>query len=135
MDAGVKNKQEEQQSMRFGSDSLRTVSALDAGANRPQQERRQMRVIGSLRFRLALRASRLCAANRRYAGGWCRGRWRKGLGRGLRLRIGIAAGALGVARFALPVVRPLLTVARPAFTPRLAVATRAVRRTFLWNVS
>jgi hypothetical protein len=41
--------------------------ALDAGANRAQQERRKMRVIGRLRFGLALRPPRFGTADRRHA--------------------------------------------------------------------
>jgi hypothetical protein len=33
---------------RFGSDAIRTERALDAGANGPQQECREMRMIGRL---------------------------------------------------------------------------------------
>ena len=43
------------------------IMHLDAGANRAQQKRRQMRVIGGLRFSLALGAARLGTADRRYA--------------------------------------------------------------------
>jgi hypothetical protein len=47
---------------------LSVFRASDARANRPQQERRQMRVIGSrLRFRLAGGAARLIARLRRAA--------------------------------------------------------------------
>jgi hypothetical protein len=98
---------------RFGSDSIRTDHALDAGANRAQQERRQMRVIGGLRFDLALGAARLRTADRGHARGGRSGRWLERLSRGLRLRTGIAT-ALGMARLALTLAR--LTLARFALT-------------------
>ena len=63
----------------------------DPGANRPQQERRKMRVIGGLGRGIARRLRRLGAADRRRARG--RGRDRRGECRGgcLRLRAGVAA--------------------------------------------
>jgi hypothetical protein len=51
----------------FCSGSIRTGQASDAGAYRTQQERRQMRVIGRLRFDLALGPSRFGTADRRHA--------------------------------------------------------------------
>src|SRR6187397_58841 len=61
----------------------------DPGANRPQQERRKMRVIGGLGGLVARRRRRFGTADRRGARRRRR-RWRGELGsRGLRLRAGI----------------------------------------------
>ena len=87
-----------------------------------------MRVIGGLRFDLALGAARLGTADRGHARGGRRGRRLECLGGRLRLRTGIAAGTLGMTRFALSarfaftVARLALTVARLALTvARLAL--------------
>ena len=52
---------------RFGSDFIRTDYALDACPNGSQQERRQMRMIGGLRFDLAVGAARFGPADRGHA--------------------------------------------------------------------
>src|SRR5438045_3418148 len=66
----------------FGSVAIRADQALDAGANRSQQKGRQMRVIGRLRFDLALGATRLGTADRGHARGWRGGRRHECLGGG-----------------------------------------------------
>ena len=68
------------------------VGRSDAGANRPQQERRKVRVIGGLRF--ALRAGPVAARGGRSKARArpARDRRREGFGRRLRLRAGIAIG-------------------------------------------
>src|SRR5205809_6499481 len=108
----------------------------DAGANRPQQERRKMRVIGGLRFSVALGAPRFRTTDRGYARRLCRGGRHEGCGRCLRLRAGTAASALGMPRFAFTAlvstfistfISTLISApgsARLALTPRLAAAAR-----------
>ena len=104
-----------------------------------------MRVIGGLRFSVALGAARLGATDRRYARGLCSGGWCEGCSRCLRLRAGIAACALGMPRFAFAALVAAListligtlggarlafaAIATPgrsrlALTPRLAAAAR-----------
>ena len=90
-----------------------------------------MRVIGGLRFDLALGAARLGTADRGHARGRCRGRRHECLGGRLRLRSGIAVGTPGMAWLELTVARFALTVTRLAFTARLAGAAGAFPRTFL----
>src|SRR5260221_11515449 len=63
----------------------------DAGANRPQQERRKMRMIGRLLLGLALSAPRFGAADRGDPGSRRGGRGHERFGRGLRLRVAITA--------------------------------------------
>ena len=63
-----------------------------------------MRVIGGLRFSVALGAARFGATDRRHARGLCRGGRREGCRRCLRLRASVAAGALGMPRFAVTVL-------------------------------
>src|SRR5438128_9167378 len=119
----------------------------DAGANRPQQERRKMRVIGGLRFSVALGAPWFRTTDRGYARRLCRGGRREGCGRCLRLRSGTAASALGMPRFAFAALVSTLISrfgsarfafaaiappggARLAFTPRLAAAACTFPRSF-----
>src|SRR6266540_3873197 len=105
----------------------------DAGANRPQQERRKMRVIGGLRFSVALGAPRFRTTDRGHARRLCRGGRHEGCGRCLRLRAGTAASALGMPRFAFTaLVSTLISTpgsARLALTSRLAAAARTFSRT------
>ena len=84
-----------------------------------------MRVIGGLRFSVALGAPRFGTTDRGYARRLCRGGRREGCGRCLRLRAGVAAGALGTTRFAVAAfgVSRFAFAARFAFTSRLAAAT------------
>src|SRR5438034_1993734 len=100
----------------------------DAGANRPQQERRKMRVISGLRFSVALGAPRFRTTDRGHARRLCRGGRHEGCGRCLRLRAGTAASALGMPQFAFTaLVSTLISApgsARLALTPRLAAAAR-----------
>ena len=92
----------------------------DPGANRAQQERRKMRMIGGLRSRLARRLRCLGAADRGGPGGRRWDRRRKGRRGLLRLRAGAATATAGAAGF--------------AFTARLAgflcTVTRVFARTF-----
>ena len=93
-----------------------------------------MRVIGGLRFSVALGAARFGTTDRGHARGLCRGGRRERCGRFLRLRAGIAAGALGAPRFAVAalvaaligaLVSTLVSIlggSRLALTPRLATA-------------
>jgi hypothetical protein len=121
------------------NDSGRWVVTVrsDAGANRPQQERRKMRVIGGLRFSVALGAPRFRTTDRGHARRLWRGGRCEGFGRCLRLRAGTPAGALGVPRFAIAALvttsggtrLALGAVATPggtrfALTSRLAAAAR-----------
>src|SRR6266850_2671880 len=95
----------------------------DAGANRPQQERRKMRVIGGLRFNVALGAARFRTTDRGHARSLCRGGRCEGSGRCLRLRAGTAACALGMPRFAFATL--LATLVRIPGGARLAFAAIA----------
>ena len=83
-----------------------------------------MRVIGGLRFSVALGAPRFGTTDRGYARRLCRGGRREGRGRGLRLRSGTAAGTLGTTRFVVAAFGGprLAFAARFAFTSRLAAA-------------
>ena len=94
-----------------------------------------MRVIGGLRFNVALRAPRFRTTDRGHARRLCRGGRRKGCGRCLRLRAGTAACALGMPRFAVAALvatsggarLALAAIATPgstrlAFTSRLTTA-------------
>ena len=83
-----------------------------------------MRVIGGLRFSVALGAPRFGTTDRGHARRLCRGGRREGRGRCLRLRSGIAARTLGTTRFAVAAfgVSRLAFAARFAFTSRLAAA-------------
>ena len=79
---------------------------LDAGANRPQQECRQVRMIGRLAFGLAVRPLRFGTADRR------RHRGRRLRCRAVMIAILGVMAALGMARF--------------AFAARLAAAARTL---------
>jgi len=92
-----------------------------------------MRVIGGLRFNVALGAPRFRTTDRGHARRLCRRGRRKRCGRCLWLPIGTAAGALGMPRFAFTAFIAVLGGtrlaalaafggARLAFTPRLAAA-------------
>ena len=87
---------------------------LDAGPNGAQQERREMRVIGRLRCRIARSLRRLGAADRRRARGRRSDRRRERGDGCLRLRTGIATATVATRTswFALPA--------------RLAASARAV---------
>ena len=99
-----------------------------------------MRVIGRLRFYLALGAPRFRTTDRGHARGLCRSWWRESCGRCLRLRAGTAAVALRVPRFAVAALgstRLAFTalVATSgcswlAFTSRFASAARTFPRPF-----
>ena len=106
-----------------------------------------MRVIGGLRFSVALGAPRFGTTDRGHARGLCRGGRREGCSRCLRLRAGTAACALGMPRFAFAaLVATLISIlggarlafaaiatpgsSRLAFTPRLAAAARTFPGTF-----
>src|SRR5690349_1785552 len=100
-----------------------------------------MRVIGGLRFNVALAASRFRTTDRGYARRLRRGGWRESCGRCLRLCAGMAACACapGMARFTFALVTALVSIPRArlafaaiaaprgsrlAFTSRLAAAAR-----------
>ena len=99
-----------------------------------------MRVIGGLRFNVALGASRFRTTDRGYARRLRRGGRRESCGRCLRLCAGIAARAPGMPRFAFALIAVLVSIpggarlafaaiatpggARLAFTSRLAAAAR-----------
>ena len=93
-----------------------------------------MRVIGGLRFSVALGTPRFGTTDRGHARGLCRGGRHEGCGRCLRLRAGTAACALGMPRFAVAALRSTRLAftaliatpggARLALTPRLAAAAR-----------
>jgi hypothetical protein len=85
------------------------------GANGPQQERRQMRMIGRLRCGIALGRGGFGAADRRGARGRRLAHWRECCGGCLRLRGGAAAS---------------IVAARLAVTAWLAASARTLTRTF-----
>src|SRR4051812_3748232 len=86
-------------------------NALDAGANRPQQKRRKVRMIGGLGIGLALGAPRFGPADGGDARGRRGGRRHERVGGGgLRLRVSPATAPgmpfltrLGIARLGVPV--------------------------------
>jgi hypothetical protein len=96
----------------------------DAGADRPQQERWQVRMIGRLRVGITLGAPRFGAADRGHARRLCRAWWREGRGRCFRLCACMAAGASGVARLTLAALVATPGGARLAFAARVAAAAR-----------
>ena len=99
-----------------------------------------MRVIGRLRFDLALGAPRFRTTDRGHARGLSRSGWREGCGRCFRLCAGTAAcasrmprftvAALGRTRLALTALVATSGCSRLAFTSRFAAAARTFPRTF-----
>ena len=98
-----------------------------------------MRVIGGLRFNVALGASRFRTTDRGYARRLRRGGWCESCGGRLRLCAGMAARAPGMPRFTIALIAALVSIPRArlafaaiaaprgsrlAFTSRLAAAAR-----------
>ena len=87
-----------------------------------------MRVIGGLRFNVALGAPRFGTTDRGHARRLCRGGRREGCGRCLRLRAGAAAGTLGMPRFALALIAALVRIPGGARLAFAAIATSGSTR-------